>query len=166
MQAALRFVAAAVRARAESSLALLSTCKQIEQEATGIAYSGTHFIFYYLNRAMLLLELSAAPKAGIQNVTLWYKNHKEGGLDSLDVVLRMLWQQPVLKKLEVVLGFKEALKGRCAGLRQLWEIRAAGLNVVVRCMEVDVHFWEAPQGLDPGFRQAKKRVERLNKDLE
>ncbi|OCK84070.1 hypothetical protein K432DRAFT_463249 [Lepidopterella palustris CBS 459.81] len=86
-----------------SSLALLQVCRQIHDEAHGILYAKNNLIFYYPTHLhFFLCALSESRLNYIREITLWYDNKAEGGMDTIDLTLPLLRSLKSLKKLHIV----------------------------------------------------------------
>lgn len=87
-----------------SALALLQTNRQIHNEAASIFYSQNHLVFSYpAHLQAFALNLEAPRLESITNVTLFYKDHNEGGLHTMDVTLGLLRRMRGLKKFHLLL---------------------------------------------------------------
>ena len=160
-----------------SCLAILQANKQTYDEAVGIFYGENSFVFYYPNQLMMfLLSISEHRKRYIERVTLWYKNHHEGDINSIDVNLMALKNLKNLKRLEVVLEYSVihnfvANPGpygwRMPGEQLLKEMTISGVKIVLRSQQLDHYFWmrnmdgEHRSGMLHEMNQAKKAIDDL-----
>lgn len=86
-----------------SALAILQTNRQIRDEAIGLFYSSNHFVFYFpLQLCGFLHAISNKRQSFIREITIWYKNAVEGGINTIDVPLGMLCSLPSLRQLHLI----------------------------------------------------------------
>lgn len=124
---------------------LLLVNQQIRDEAMGVFYGCNHFMFIYpLHLQNFLFSLRSQRKEWIREITVWYKNHNEGGIDSMASTFFSLGTLKSLKRLHVVfVEFRDHKGGiredeveeihKLAGISALKKIR--GLEeLTIRCL--------------------------------
>lgn len=87
-----------------SVLTLLETSRQIHNEATGIFYRCNEFVFQYPSHLQAFtLSLEKDRLESVTNLVLFYKDHNEGGLHTMDLTIRLLRRMRGLKKFHLLM---------------------------------------------------------------
>lgn len=90
--------------RPDSALALLAVSRAIHNEAVGIFYWNNDFVFSWPTELQcFIMSLSTERLSFVRNVTLFYKDHREGAMHTMDVTLSFLRRLPNLHKLHILL---------------------------------------------------------------
>lgn len=87
-----------------SSLAILETNHQIHNEAVTIFYRSNEMVFKYPSHLQAFtLSLEKDRLESITRLVLFYKDHNEGGLHTMDITMRLLRRMRGLKKFHLLL---------------------------------------------------------------
>lgn len=87
-----------------SALAILATNRQIQNEAMGTFYRRNDFVFSYpAHLTAFTMNLERPRLQMISSLTLFYKDHNEGGVHTMDVTLRLLRLMPMVKKFHLLI---------------------------------------------------------------
>lgn len=89
-----------------SALSLLAVNCQIHDQALGIFYNLNDFIFYWPTQLQgFLSALGPKRRRLLRSITLWHRNHREGGTDTIDFPLEMLRSLDGLRELTLILPY-------------------------------------------------------------
>lgn len=87
-----------------SALTVLRTNRQIHNEAVRIFYRFNHLVFQYPSHLQAFtLSLEKDRLESIASLVLFYKNHNEGGLHTMEITLRLLHRMRGLKRFHLLL---------------------------------------------------------------
>lgn len=133
------------------ALTLLETNRQIHNEATGIFYRCNEFVFQYPSHLQAFtLSLEKDRRDSVTSLVLFYKDHNEGGLHTIDLTIRLLRRMPGLKKLHILLeshmtrfimgpwssGLRSGRPAHIRGAATLFSLRGIG-DIKVRDLDLE-----------------------------
>ncbi|KAF7188935.1 hypothetical protein HII31_09858 [Pseudocercospora fuligena] len=125
-----------------SALSILVACKQIYNEAVGIFYAKTPFVFYFPTQVTaFLLTLGPERLSSIGDITMEYDTNVSGGIAFVDLAFLALKKLPKLRRLRIIMqdqlyekmrrrhwtgatwNVEKANPGLMSGLATLFELR-------------------------------------------
>lgn len=87
-----------------SALSILQTNRQIHNEAVGMFYRQNDLVFSYPAHLQDFVQsLERDRLESVSNVTLFYKNHNEGGISTMATTLKLIRRLRGLKKFHLLL---------------------------------------------------------------
>jgi hypothetical protein len=87
-----------------SALSILQTNRQIHNEAVGMFYRQNDFVFSYPSHLQDLIQsLERDRLESVSSLTLFHKNHSEGGMSTMATTLKLLRRLRGLKKLHLLI---------------------------------------------------------------
>lgn len=134
-----------------SALTILETSRQIHNEATGIFYGCNEFVFQYPSHLQAFtLSLEKDRLGSVTSLVLFYKDHNEGGLHTMDLTLRLLRRMHGLKKFHLLLenhmtqlimgpwsgGLRSGRPAHIRGAATLFSLRGIG-DIKVRDLDLE-----------------------------
>lgn len=166
-----------------SALAILQTTRQIHNEAASIFYSQNDLVFSYpAHLQAFTLNLETPRLESVTSVTLFFKDHNEGGLHTMDVTLGLLRRMRGLKKFHLLVeqhmarlywwnssqlrqGSPATLHGvaKLFSLRGITDIKVRDLDLEDRVLSVGAYSSHNPD--KPGVKVQAQVLKHFNRGL-
>jgi hypothetical protein len=102
-----------------SALAILGTNHEIYKEASSIFYQNDFVFSYPTHLQAFTLSLEPERLQAISSLTLFYKDHNEGGIHTMDITMKLLRRMSGLKKFHLLVE-----KHLAKRLQRTWRLLA------------------------------------------
>lgn len=139
-----------------SALSILQTNRQIHNEAVGMFYRQNDLVFSYPSHLQDFLQsLERDRLESVTSLTLFHKNHNEGGMSTMATTLKLLRRLRGLKKFHLLVErhlvgslwwsatqFKKRCVTRIQGIAVLFTLRGVA-EIKVRDLDLEDRVYEA-----------------------